>query len=160
MAQAEVTRDQQIQQAVRQALAENPLTRALRLAVSVLGGIVRLEGIVPTEQDRLQAEQVARTVEGVVDVHNHLNSDEAIVCWVQSALASDPRTAGAAIEVGSIVGTVTLRGVVHDPAVREAAAEIARRHPQVRLVINEIEVRPEEKTEAIPVPPVVVLRQQ
>jgi osmotically-inducible protein OsmY len=59
---------------------------------------------------------------------------------VVQALQDDPRMKGAAIDVSSERGIVTLTGTVSSEAVRQMAEKIARDQPGVVTVINEIKV--------------------
>ena len=63
-----------------------------------------------------------------------------------AALADDPRTDLAVIEVISERGIVTLKGKVDSTDVREAAEEITSGQPGVIKVINALEVEPDEDT--------------
>jgi len=115
------------------------------------GGILRLTGRVPSDTLRYRAESVARAIEGVLDVQNDLVVDadmtpappaeeqpaslETRIC---TALAADPRTKQAVIEVIADRGAVTLQGQVEKAEAREAAAEIARQQPGVTVVHNEL----------------------
>jgi osmotically-inducible protein OsmY len=92
------------------------------------------------------AEAVARSVEGVIDVENHLDTDLSISAAIVRALLSDPRTDISAIEVTSKEGTVTLRGAVDNALIRDAAAQIAAEQPGVLSVVNKLEVEPDEHT--------------
>lgn len=59
---------------------------------------------------------------------------------VFAALASDPRTKEAAIEVANDRGIITLAGKVKSNEARQAAEEIARQQAGVVTVINELKV--------------------
>jgi osmotically-inducible protein OsmY len=112
-------------------------------------GVVRLTGAVPDVATKRHAEATARSVEGVLDVENALAADTAIAAQVTAALATDPRTELAVIEVINTQGIVTLKGQVDSPEVREAAEEIAAQQPGAISVINALEVKPDEDTESL-----------
>lgn len=115
------------------------------------GSLLRLTGRVPSDTLRYRAESSACAIEGVLDVQNDLVVDpdmtpttpaeeqsvslETRIC---TALAADPRTKQAVIEVITDRGVVTLQGQVEKAEVREAAAEIARQQPGVTVVHNEL----------------------
>jgi osmotically-inducible protein OsmY len=84
-----------------------------------------------------------------MEYHNALTSDTAIVGQVTAALASDPRTELAVIEVISDGGVVNLDGQVDSAEVREAAEEIAAQQPDFISVINALEVAPDEHAEPL-----------
>lgn len=124
---------------------------------AVLGnGIARLTGVVPDVATKRHAEATARSVEGVIDVENALAADTAVAAQVTAALATDPRTELAVIEVINKQGIVTLKGQVDSPEVREAAEEIAAQQPGVISVINALEVKPDEDTESLKWRPLVI----
>jgi osmotically-inducible protein OsmY/sporulation protein YlmC with PRC-barrel domain len=127
--------------AVQQALHGHPATRqvAERVHVSAVGGTIRLHGVVETGAERLAAEQVAGAVVGVDAVRNALVVRTAeLAATIEAELATDPRTAAAAIEVIESAGTVSLSGTVPDPPTRQAAEALATAVPGVHLVINEL----------------------
>jgi osmotically-inducible protein OsmY len=112
--------------------------------VEVDRGLVVLHGTTPTVADKARAEQIARATPGVIAVKNALLASATITARVAAALAEDPRTALAPIDVSSSGGTVTLNGQVPSVAVREAAEQIARAVRGVALVINDLEVCPHD----------------
>lgn len=117
----------------------------------VVDQVVHLSGVVKDVEAKREAEEIARSVPGVVDVENRLDTDTAIMARVVAALAEDPRTSTAVIEVVSDRGVVTLSGTVDSMEIREAAQEIAAKQPGVVAVINALEVRPREPEWHIPV---------
>jgi osmotically-inducible protein OsmY/sporulation protein YlmC with PRC-barrel domain len=118
--------------------------------VSVSQGLVRLTGSVRDVRAKRRAESIARGVEGVVGVDNALTVDSAVAAAVVAALARDPRTRLASIEVTCDRGVVTLAGSVDTPGERVAAEEVARQVPGVLLVVNGITVQPDLE---LPIPP-------
>ena len=71
-------------------------------------------------------------------------TNEEVRTHVLGALAKDPRTAEAVIEVIAEQGIVTLQGNVPDPEIREAAEGISSGHEGVLEVINDLHVEPPE----------------
>lgn len=63
------------------------------------------------------------------------------VMQVGEALAADPRTGDAVIEVINVNGVITLAGTVQDTSVKQAAEEIARSQPGVISVINALRLK-------------------
>ena len=119
------------------------------IEVSVARGLVRLSGSVPTIKAKRRAESLVRSLEGVVGVENALTVDSAVAAGVTAALAKDPRTRLAAIEVVCERGVVSLRGSVDTAEERRAAEEVARSVPGVLLVVNELLVQPDSE---LPIP--------
>jgi osmotically-inducible protein OsmY len=118
-----------------------------RVEVSAQAGIVLLKGWVPDVSTKRRVEAVARSIEGVVDVQNELDTQMAVAARVQHALLSDPRTELSAIDVANqSSGVIALEGVVDSVEVREAAKEIADETPGVLSVVNALKVEPDEDT--------------
>lgn len=92
----------------------------------------------------VRAEQIARATPGVIAVKNALLASTTLTARVAAALAEDPRTALAPIDVSSSGGTVPLIGQVPSVEMREAAEQIARTVRGVALVINDLEVCPHD----------------
>ena len=67
-------------------------------------------------------------------------SDEPLDVQITNALARDPRTARAVIDVASFGGRVTLTGTVGSAAEKAAAVEVARSVPGVVAIDDEIAV--------------------
>ncbi|HUI93545.1 MAG TPA: BON domain-containing protein [Chitinivibrionales bacterium] len=75
-------------------------------------------------------------------------TDETIVGWVRSALASDPRVKSGDIAVKSIEGIVTLDGTVTTLAEKEFADLEAKKIRGVQAVIDKLEVKPAYRLDA------------
>lgn len=110
-------------------------------------GVVQLTGLVRDVAAKRHAEATARSIDGVIDIENALDTATAIVARVTAAFLDDPRTSMAVIEVISEQGVVILKGQVDSPKVREAAEEITAEQPGVISVVNALEVKPDEDTE-------------
>ena len=118
-----------------------------QIDVSVEGRIVRLTGWVPGVAAKRHAEAIARSIGGVVDVENALDTDVAIQTRVMNALLHDPRTNVAVIEVLNEGGVVTLKGQVDSVDIQKAAIEVAAGQPGVLSVVNALEVESDADTE-------------
>ncbi len=117
-------------------------------------GIVTLSGEVDTEQDRQRAEQAARAAAGSMIVANEIGvrpegmegqaedvataQDDAIESNFEAMLAS--RQVEDDIDFESNNGVLRLSGEVDDPNLRNELEEMAASVPNVRQVINELEV--------------------
>ena len=144
--------DAELAAAVTEALQRQGGEAFKHVQVQVDRGLVVLHGTTPTVTDKGRAEQIARSVHGVIDVRNALVANTTIAARVSAALAEDPRTALAPIDVSSSGSTVTLIGQVPSGEVREAAEQIARAVSGVVVVINALEVRPHDM-ESVPMVP-------
>jgi osmotically-inducible protein OsmY len=136
--------DEELQAAVVEALQRQGGEALRHVQVQVDRGLVVLHGTTPTVADKARAEQIARSVRGVIAVRNALQANTTIAARVSAALAEDPRTALEPIDVSSSGATVTLIGQVRSGEVRAAAEQIARSVPGVAVVVNELEVRPHD----------------
>lgn len=81
--------------------------------------------------------------QGLDQTHATLDENLAIAQAITDALAADPRTAAAVIEVVYEHGIVTLLGNVESEFVHTVAEEIAHNHARVLSVVNALEVHPE-----------------
>jgi osmotically-inducible protein OsmY len=75
--------DAKITAALKTKLVADRAKNLLAVNVDTEQGVVHLRGTVPTERDKMEAERLARTTKGVVDVKNDLKVDTA---------AASPRT--------------------------------------------------------------------
>ena len=69
-----------------------------------------------------------------------LDRQQALRTRVSDALAADPQTGDAAIEVSTHNGVITLLGEVNDQATVQAAGAIAASQPGTISVINSLKV--------------------
>ena len=152
--------DAEILADVRAALRADRWVDEWLLTPEVDEGVVSLRGVQPTAAAKRRAIDAA-WVEGVravdatlVEVEpelppalrrppaGHRYPDDAeIVRSIRTAIARDPRVAGAQVEASSQDGIVTLTGTVRSLAAREAAAETAETISGVWRVDNRLEVR-------------------
>ncbi len=109
------------------------------ISFPVQDGIVSLRGHVVTLWNKHRAEEIARSVAGVLGVENHLVVDDELAIDVAQALSGDQRTRQEKVYVGAQHGVLTLTGQVPSLAIRQAAEEVAARVPQVRAVANYLE---------------------
>jgi len=112
-------------------------------------GVLKLTGLVSDAAVKRHTEATARSVAGVIDVENMLDTDAAITARVTAALLDDARTSTSVIETISQRGIVTLEGQVDSLEIREAAEEIATGQTGVISVVNGLEVQPDADTEAL-----------
>lgn len=140
-------RDQEIAGAVTAALAGDGRVNLSDIVhISVENGIVLLSGTTWTADEKLAATEIARSVDGVVDVQNDLTvpvegeiSDAELRDAVEAALASDPELVR---RVGCTVddGIVTLIGHVRDPGDEHKAIHLAGTVHGVEQVISALEI--------------------
>jgi len=68
--------------------------------------------------------------------------DKGITTRVKTALFRDPMVSGFDVHVNTFRGEVQLSGFVDNPEQKQRAAEVAREIPGVRLVSNNLDVKP------------------
>jgi osmotically-inducible protein OsmY len=139
----------QIQQAVLRELAWDTRVTAADIGVTVDRGLVALTGVVPSDAERLAAEEAAHRVAGVLDVVNDLQvnpvdalarADAEVARAVRHALEWDALVPDERIRSTVADGWVTLEGEADFWHQSEAAERAARRMVGVRGVTNHIVV--------------------
>lgn len=115
---------------------------------------VSLVGRVRTQTLKEVAGYLARSVEGVNGVVNHLVSDPEVVRAVADALAQDPVTRPHVIRIEARLGRVKLLGLVPSAEIERLAIEVAASVPLITAVTSELEVDPQAME---PGPGVVVI---
>ena len=121
----------------------------------IQGGVVTLRGTAHTESERLQAEQIARQINGVARVenqivvdagraaavdNNHSDTDSSLEAAVQQNLRSDPRLHSGTVDVMTRSNIVTLTGVVRSNEEKELAGRLAAQTRDVAEVRNRLAV--------------------
>jgi osmotically-inducible protein OsmY len=140
--------DAAIGAAVRATLRFNPRVRSAETLVQVLDGVVTLAGTVSNLRIRQEAEQDARHVVGVANVHNLLKvrparlvPDEDIRQTIAAALARDPYVGHLVFGVQVHGGQALLTGTVETHFELEQAGEVASGVSGILDVSNRLEVR-------------------
>jgi len=126
-------RDEDIHTDVRNALVFDPATEAYEVGVTVHQGILTLNGLVDSWQEKQLCAQVAKGVKGVKGVRNQIKvkrqgdrRDAEIQTEIQRALASDVWVDESSIKVSVTSGKVVLEGAVGSVAEKSRALTIAR----------------------------------
>ena len=135
---------------------------AFAIVTEVDKGIVELTGSVHSDIDRDLAGEIAKNVDGVVEVNNELliagdahappaaGEDRSFGVWiddatttasVKSKLLGNPNTAGMQIDVDTRGDIVTLSGEVVSAEESALAEELARSTGDVKDVRNQLVVR-------------------
>ena len=140
------------------------LVKGRDIAVDTSNGVVTLTGTVDSATERDEADALARSTDGVRDVHDnltvevspasaHLNpvetlpqpnrvsTDDWITTRVRSRFFIDPRVKNMNVDVTTDHGVVTLRGQVQDEDAKAAAESIASHIAGVKQVKNELTVK-------------------
>jgi osmotically-inducible protein OsmY len=145
--QGKITEDD-IREAVQDALLHDPRVGSFNVDVSVEHRSVTLQGVVDNLKARRAAAQDARNTVGVSQVSNHLKvrpenppPDEVNAQNVKSALLRDPITGRHEIDVSAHGGDVYLYGTVDSYFERIHGEDVAARVPGVVDVHNYLAVR-------------------
>ena len=150
---------------VKSQLAADTETSAIKIGVDTTNSIVTLSGVVPTEKEKVKAEQIARTTEGVTQVVNNItiNPDSISASNAKEKVESAAKSVGEAankavadaevlskiktkLVVEGITGTnvdvkngdVVIKGEVKNARQIEQAAEIIRSTDGVKSVSNQL----------------------
>jgi len=79
--------DEAIRQNIIDKLRHDPGIDCLKIEVEVKNGVVTLKGKTDTEKEKQLSEKIARSVEGVTSVENHLHIEVGIVHALSSLAA-------------------------------------------------------------------------
>ncbi len=111
--------DEQIAKDLKQALKQDPATDAHEIIVNVEAGVVTLGGKVDSQQEKILASEVAKSVRGVKKIKNEIKTenpstrpDREIQADIQRHLESNVWIFDQAIQVRVKNGKVILSGVV------------------------------------------------
>jgi osmotically-inducible protein OsmY len=106
------------------------------LGVEVRDQQVRLRGYVSERAQAEHATRLAGAVPGVLHVEREVVSDDDLAQAVSQAIARDPATAAARVQVRSRLGRVEIEGSAPDPKTVQAIEGVAIRVPGVQVVHN------------------------
>jgi osmotically-inducible protein OsmY len=160
------TKDAWITGKIETAFLLNSHLSPFAITTDVDGGVVHLRGVVKDDIDRDLAAEVARGIDGVVEVKNELTIDADRVdaaakqratdgrdfgSWVDDAtttaavkskLVGNANTSGLKIDVDTKDDVVTLSGRVKSAAESDLAEQIAKNTGDVKGVRNNLVVDP------------------
>ncbi|MDB5236438.1 MAG: hypothetical protein JWR44_3431, partial [Hymenobacter sp.] len=146
--------DESIAEAVRDTFRHNPRVWTSETMVQVHHGVVTLAGTVGNLRTKQHAEQDARHVVGVVNVHNlmkvrpaRLVPDEDIRNTITAALARDPYLSSGVVGVQVQGGKALLTGHVNSPFEQERAEDVAAGISGVVDVNNRLDIASTETIE-------------
>jgi len=154
------THDRWIDTRLETAYLFNPHLNNFAIDTDVDGGVVTLSGTVRSDIDRDLAEQIAKSLDGVVKVKNSLKvsqdaksksttgggdtffrkvRDATITAEVKTKLIANENISASDIDVDTDNRVVTLSGRVHTDTERELAGLIARNTSGVDSVVNHLQ---------------------
>ncbi|MEZ0344455.1 MAG: BON domain-containing protein [Caldimicrobium sp.] len=136
---------------VKAKLIEDPITKARKIDVDTVNGVVTLTGLVESEKEINRAIEIARSVPGVKKVVNNLRvgkrsigrylDDKEITARIKAKFIADPELKALSIDVDTLNGVVTLTGVVERESQRERAVRLAKSVEGVKQVIVNIQIK-------------------
>ncbi|MGC9142102.1 MAG: BON domain-containing protein [Caldimicrobium sp.] len=136
---------------VKAKLIEDPITKARKIDVDTVNGVVTLTGIVDSEAEITRAIEIAKSVPGVKKVVNNLRvgkrsigsylTDKEITAKIKAKFIADPELKAFSIDVDTLNGVVTLTGVVERESQKEKAVKLAKSIEGVKQVIVNIQVK-------------------
>ncbi|MHB8841197.1 MAG: BON domain-containing protein [Candidatus Aquicultor sp.] len=139
--------DEEIAEDVRGNLKRDSWVDWSRISIEVIDGVVFLRGTMISRVEKMEAENDARWVAGVVDVVNHLVvkpeitiADAEIERDVRAALIKNTRLDLTEMNVDVTEGVVTLTGEVPNFTQKRIAEFVAFSVPGVVDVVNELHV--------------------
>lgn len=147
---SEATKDTWYTSMTKIALYADTRVSGNKVHVETKNGVVTLRGKVNTAAEKQAAEEVAKTVTGVVSVKNNLQvvpaaeqkavdaNDSDLKTAIEKRIKQDASLKKADISVRVDKGVVTLTGDVNDIGMRAHASEVSRGVPGVRSVKNEL----------------------
>lgn len=150
--------DRKLQRNVLDQLDCDPVVNSSQIGVSVRQGTVVLSGHVPNFDEKRAAETAAGRVEGVKAVVNQItidrpgrpeSPDETIAGRVYARLSAIPSVPLDRIRIIVEDGVVTLRGDLDWQYQRDAIESSLRPLHCIRVLLNEIEIRPQVKVAAV-----------
>jgi len=152
--------DAEITAAVAGALAEDPYTKGVPIAVAVDHGVVTLSGEVDSAFLARWAAETVSGVPGVEGVDNQITipapslwpPDPVLKDRIELQLAYNPFVNGRRIHVQVEDGVATLTGFVDSLQARRSAAKTASEE-QVRCVVESLYIRPHAPVYREPPPP-------
>jgi osmotically-inducible protein OsmY len=141
-------KNKDIREAVEAELGFDPLVDATDITVRNVNGDVALNGTVPSYPQYLEAAAAAQRVDGVKNVHNHLEvmlslgdyRDDAMLTTAANNALTQNITVPDGVEATARDGNLTLTGIVTFGAQRTAAERAVAGLAGVRNIRDDIEV--------------------
>ena len=135
---------------VKLKLLEDPLTKARKIDVDTVNGVVTLTGVVESKKEIERAIEIAKSVKGVKKIVNNLRvgkrsigsylSDKEITARVKFKLIKDSELKALSIDVDTVNGIVTLTGVVENEYQKKKAINHAKSVPGVKKIIDNLQI--------------------
>ena len=135
--------DEALMHAVDSAFWKDHVLRALeysQIEIFVQNGIVYLSGHIVSATSQSRIMSAIQTVPDILGIRNNLVLDDRLTVDVASSLEYLEHTYNCKFFTGASHGVISLNGIVSDENVKLLAEKCAGSHPQVRGVINNVQV--------------------
>jgi len=136
---------------IKAKLIEDPVTKARKIDVDTVNGVVTLTGVVESEKEIERAIEIAKSVPGVKKIVNNLRvgkrglkefiTDKEITAKIKAKLIADPELKALSIDVDTVNGVVTLTGVVENERQKEKAVRHAKSVEGVKAVVVNLQIK-------------------
>lgn len=136
---------------IKAKLIEDPVTKARKIDVDTVNGVVTLTGVVESEKEIERAIEIAKSVPGVKKIVNNLRvgkrglkefiTDKEITAKIKAKLIADPELKALSIDVDTVNGVVTLTGIVENERQKERAVRHAKSVEGVKEVVVNLQVK-------------------
>lgn len=136
---------------IKAKLIEDPLTKARKIDVDTVNGVVTLTGVVDSQEEINRAISIASNTQGVKKVINNLRigkrdirsyiTDKEITMKIKAKFIGDPDLKALSIDVDTVNGIVTLTGIVEKEEQKRRAVELAKSVEGVKQIIVNLQVK-------------------
>ncbi len=135
--------DAAIKEHVEHAIWKDDVLRAIEyyeIAVHVKNGVVYLNGHIVSTTSLGRIENALRAIPGILGIQNSLVLDDKLTFEVAASLGNLEHTYGCKFFTGASHGVISLNGIVCDENVKLLAEKSVASNPNVRGVINNVNV--------------------
>ena len=134
--------DWEVRQSVLQLLAADSTLQALTrtLSIDVQDQRVQLRGYATDDTQAQRVAQAVRSVPEVAELDLDLVTDQSLAREVSEALARDPATSAAPVQISAHFGTVDIAGEVPDRATARAIDRMVGQVPGVQVLHNMVAI--------------------
>jgi osmotically-inducible protein OsmY len=140
--------DAAIKGSIDRALWNDDVLRAIEsyeIDVQVKNGIVYLSGHIVSTTSQSRIKNAIRAIPGLLGIQNNLILDDELTLKVAASLGTLEHTYGCKFFTGASHGVISLNGIVSDGNVKLLAEKCVASNPNVRAVINNVQVAGAER---------------
>lgn len=135
--------DAGIKGSIDRALWNDDVLRAIEsyeVEVQVKNGVVYLNGHIVSTTSQSRIQNAIRAIPGLLGIQNNLIMDDKLTREVAASLVTLEHTYGCKFFTGASHGVVSLNGIVSDENVKLLAERLVANNPNIRAVINNVQV--------------------